>query len=997
MADPNSGVTGWGARPQADDGANYAGQGPTGHTVMLDRSGRRVPVPNDQVDQAFRSGQLTFSRGVQVPVINDRGELENQPSEVVARWLQQPNAPLRRIALGTEFERQVQTRDQAAREEHYGSAGGMLTTAVQNLVTEVVPWEEANGARQTAAENERRLRVARETGGVYVPADNALEEGRRANPVTAFLGRAAPWAALAVATDGIGLTGGGLLGGAEGTIARSVGAQASRTAAATLERAGLEATRAARFGSVVGRTATTLTENAAFGALASERERIAADRPFAGEAFARDVGLSALMGLGVEGGFAGLAAGARGLSSFAARRTQRAAEDAAIINSAANSVGPPSAYIPTPGQTRQAEFSALATSAAPGQADNAAQLFDRRMHTMANIPEVEINRQMTRLADMGPTTHRQLEEALYSRVPQIIERASGNTLEAAPAIARELNGLAEIVPKSALRAEENAGFRGELERVARAFTEDFIGHPATGSIGKNGVIKWAEAIPPRVPDAPLSRIMDDLHSLKQKISEHAESYRGADDSVLPSVKRVSDQVQGTINGILGNPAYFGEAAPQYAQWARSTASALTGLDNISASMGKKLKSTRWENGVPVADYAPNPTAVEQMTRSFDDLKSKTARDQMDINFRDVEQGLDGLTADGLLSAEERQALGAQIHDYRSQRDFLTGHHGAKSFINKVLAAEGNRNGLAALAGIGPGTAGIIGGMAGGLPGALVGMISGLAINSAFKLGQRLTILDKLERSSHSFFRRVDGSLTRIENILNGRIKYAPRVGEMVPLIWSENLSEKKKDQLYLTMTENIQRLTDPSELLNTLTQTMPHTPQIEPMTQRLAGTAYRGVQYLNGLIPPTPSGPLSSENERMPSATQRDTFLHAMAGVDDPTLLVAGLAHGNIPTATVSAIRSVHPDFYAYIQGRINDLLSGSRNRENYAFRIQLSRVMGIPTDTSLQPAMMQALQSRYAQTTQQAQAQGMMRAPARKINTFSNTYSESQRIESRQ
>lgn len=992
------GVASWGAREGADTGEGHAGRGPTGSTPMFTREGRRVPVPNNQVDSEFKSGRLSFQRGIQVPVLTEEGVLQQLPSDEVADYLLEHNG--RRIALGSEYEQAVQVREGQRAQEHYDSARGAITSAVQNIVAEINPTIERDAAINTAQENERRQRVAAETGGVYVPIENPLEAGRENNPVSAFLGRAAPWVGLAVATDGIGLTGGGLAtgglaAGVESTAARTVGRYAAERSARAMLSAGMEAERAAQLSGLIGRAAVTTTENAAFGALASARETVAANRPFAAEAFIADVGISSLLGLGVEGGIGAIVAGARGARTMAAKRAEDAVDLNAFIAEQRNTPGPIPSEPLTPGQ----RFAAgVTTVASGGSVEENARAMGQTIRNLRQAAEADRTlRPATILetADDALSLRNAVDDAFESQALPITQMAQGDVRVAAEQVVSRLRGIYDALPEGVTKAGIGGDkLKSHIANIIDEIQANHVGTPSTASrFDDEGILRLGDAGAPAVTDMPT--LMFDLHNAKRAIREFVETAT-ENGTATGTIRNTTGQLQRSISGILSDSSLFGDAATAYARWAEASHVGLTGLEEFTSKFTKRRTAGLvGPDGKTLPPYETNVDAIKQAAGNEIDPLSMTARREMDGYIGEMRQGLEMLRDAGRLSDDIYQPILGTMDRVRNGRDFAMRLGDATKFLKDIVRREGSSVALAGLMGLTPMTGAILGSMAGGFGGTLVGGLAGLAVTSAMRLGRTISVLDTLERNTRGFFTRLDKGFRGIESAVAGRSRRMPRAGAFVPMMWDQDASEEKKNTVYLAAVDNIRRLaTDPQQMVDSLMHTVPTGEQLLPLSNQVVASAQRSVSYLNNLIPPVVEGPLVGRKERLPSLTQRDAFLRAMAGIDDPLLLVEGLVNGNVPTETVAAIKAVYPEFYKYSQQRIIQILSETPNRSNYNFRIQLSRVMDLPTDTTLQPNMMAVLQQRFAQTTSQAQSQGMHRAPARALTTSTNTYSEYQRIQ---
>jgi len=139
-----------------------------------------------------------------------------------------------------------------------------------------------------------------------------------------------------------------------------------------------------------------------------------------------------------------------------------------------------------------------------------------------------------------------------------------------------------------------------------------------------------------------------------------------------------------------------------------------------------------------------------------------------------------------------------------------------------------------------------------------------------------------------------------------------------------------------------------------------------PVAQQAAiSTALRTIDYLNanmprGLASPTPFAPALP-----PSRQEMQGWLARLKAIESPTSILDDLAKGKLTPEAVDAVRTVYPETFADIQAQVLEQLTrleASGRRPKYADRVQLGIVLGMPTDPTMTPEVMQAVQGQYAQ-----------------------------------
>lgn len=142
----------------------------------------------------------------------------------------------------------------------------------------------------------------------------------------------------------------------------------------------------------------------------------------------------------------------------------------------------------------------------------------------------------------------------------------------------------------------------------------------------------------------------------------------------------------------------------------------------------------------------------------------------------------------------------------------------------------------------------------------------------------------------------------------------------------------------------------------------------------------RGVDYLDrnipkGLVAPTPFAP-----NLPPSKQEVKVWLERFKAVERPMSILDDMAKGKLTPEAVDAVREVYPETFAEIQTKVLEDLFDMRKRgkqPKYFERIQLGLILGIPTDPTMTPEVMRAVQAQYAGATPE-ERQGQ--APAKPL-----------------
>lgn len=177
--------------------------------------------------------------------------------------------------------------------------------------------------------------------------------------------------------------------------------------------------------------------------------------------------------------------------------------------------------------------------------------------------------------------------------------------------------------------------------------------------------------------------------------------------------------------------------------------------------------------------------------------------------------------------------------------------------------------------------------------------------------------------------------------------------------------------------------------------------QRAPVAQQAAiGTALRTIDYLTAAMPKGMAKATPFAPELPPSRQQMQEWLGRLKAVENPTSILDDLAKGKLTPEAVEAVREVYPETFADIQAQVLDQLSrleASGKRPTYAKRVQLGLLLGIPSDPTMLPEVMSAIQAQYQAKPDAVREGAVAPAPGRAPNFAKAFQSDSQELEARQ
>lgn len=138
-----------------------------------------------------------------------------------------------------------------------------------------------------------------------------------------------------------------------------------------------------------------------------------------------------------------------------------------------------------------------------------------------------------------------------------------------------------------------------------------------------------------------------------------------------------------------------------------------------------------------------------------------------------------------------------------------------------------------------------------------------------------------------------------------------------------------------------------------------------PKAQRSAvNTALRQLDYLNNALPKGMAAPTPFAAPLPPTRQQVQSWLTKLRAVENPATILDDIAAGKLTVEAVDAVRTVYPETFRDIQAQMVDRLAKLQAKGKapaYAQRIQLGLLLGIPSDPTMTPEVMQAVQGSYS------------------------------------
>lgn len=775
--------------------------------------------------------------------------------------------------------------------------------------------------------------------GAFTPEGRAyVDAAREASPIASTAGTITGIVAPALLSGGTSLAGSGARVGAR-ALARLTPGGIAAVGGSAVERALL-----ARFGQGAGSRALAtvggaVTDGALSGAASAVTRANITGSPLEAEQVMSDALFGAALGLGGGALVAGGGAALRG-----ATRAVRGASSAG---------------------ERAASYAERLAARGLGEVPEAAAGPGRRIAAWASGVDADdlaiIGRDARRAfdADGFAGAARDTAESLGALRTQLDE--AGAALADASRRRAVLASAAEGVDDLTARATTRTALEGAQGRLRQALEGVGDGRSAAARVlrGLDGELE--QAIGAVGETATAGAAIGELDAVVRAV-DHAASSAGDDAS-----RAVLDELRTSLASVAGDASIFGGAGGRW-----------TELDALARTVAEARPALSLE-----------ARALEQalMRRGSEEVSGVvSALDTAEEVMRRAEQlGLDVAPARAAASQARERVGGAlvwgELRGAAERGLAAEGGHGARSAI---LHAAGSRG--AHIAG------GAIGALLGGPVGASAGAGLGALWSALSHPVSTYRRLASIGDSIRGFAPRLEAGLGKLRSAIgSARFLSGAQVSSGVRsasrvVVGLRGTREQRREE-YTRVTAELRELAaDPEALAMRLEPAIGPVGEASPaLADSMRMTAVRGVAYLAQNLPAVDVTPtLFGGADLEPSQWEIDKFLRRFEAVEDPLSILDRAAEGSLHVEHREAVEAVYPEVYSEIQAGVAELLGSAEAPPPYQVRLQLGVLMGVPSDRSLQPDMIAALQSHYAQTPTQDATVHERRATGRVDDSFS-------------
>ncbi len=474
--------------------------------------------------------------------------------------------------------------------------------------------------------------------------------------------------------------------------------------------------------------------------------------------------------------------------------------------------------------------------------------------------------------------------------------------------------------------------------------------------------------------------MDESGEAISKISDTVDKVgNGSTGKVLaPESARVFDkiekEIQENILSKLDGTVAGGDAIKQVAKTLDEYQNAFAGKDFLSAK--EMLSEMRALDG-KLQRFYRDPTTAKESIKALWEVRS-VLRGEINA-LADRAASMPGIDP----------GLGQALR--KANRDFHLASTVHTPLERKLLAKSG-----LSLKDMGYAGFGVSNGVTGMMAAAM-----GKFVDS--DLRRRMVILSNVEKYNLDILKNITAST---KNFFNKAGKIAEK--EMLYKINDSALSHdlesgrkpSSRQQAFENVQNNLQKYsTDSGKLVDMLAQRTSGMDDVAPETSAaLTNNAQNAILFLNSKVPRSSQkqGMFDlMQNKKMPSAYDLSKFERYLKAVENPKSVLKDFGKGKLTLEGTEALKVVYPNMYANLQSAVMEYISTNEDNVPYKDKIRLGILLDTPTDASLIPENVIALQGMFSSQEQQSPGYQVPASGAKNLNIAEREATATQDIQS--
>lgn len=267
---------------------------------------------------------------------------------------------------------------------------------------------------------------------------------------------------------------------------------------------------------------------------------------------------------------------------------------------------------------------------------------------------------------------------------------------------------------------------------------------------------------------------------------------------------------------------------------------------------------------------------------------------------------------------------------------------------------------------GPAILGTLGLSLGGLPGAAAGLLAGAVTRPSTTvraLSGIMAMVDRVRGRSDGAVARFLGTATR-----KGTAKALPGSDTLrrgIRIAGAQAVVESRSEKNLRVRSAVIRLAQSPDALTQEVEPHLMMTRDMAPaLTSAIGRKATLATHFLMSKLPPVYTPPFGTEEDALVDPIALDRFGRYVEAVGDPVSALERLADGTITSEHAEALRSVYPEIYRDVQGKIMEEMEAARRDGQdvpHDRRMTAGLMFGLPLTAALQPGALAAIQSAHA------------------------------------
>jgi len=181
--------------------------------------------------------------------------------------------------------------------------------------------------------------------------------------------------------------------------------------------------------------------------------------------------------------------------------------------------------------------------------------------------------------------------------------------------------------------------------------------------------------------------------------------------------------------------------------------------------------------------------------------------------------------------------------------------------------------------------------------------------------------------------------------------------------YKTNESSKSRNERYKQTKDTLAKMNNPEAMMAAIEQVGGGVTGAPQLKLAIGLRLQNSVQYLAAAIPKDPLAGHSifpANSHWVPPTLEMNRFMRKVDAVNNPLDVISRVGDGTATYDEVEAIKVVHPDIYKSLQNSVFSAIMEHGADIPYNRRIQLGQLFSIPTDISLTPEFIVAMQAPY-------------------------------------